>query len=102
METVRLPEAVSGRGHTYNQYVIRAPRRDALREYLLERGIGVAVYYPLPLHLQPCYSDLGYHRGQFPVAEAASTEVLALPVFPELTAEEQHEVVAAIAEFYGT
>lgn len=102
METVRLPEAVSGRGHTFNQYVIRAPRRDALREYLLERGIGVAVYYPLPLHLQPCYSDLGYNRGQLPVAEAASAEVLALPVFPELTAEEQHEVVAAIAEFYGT
>jgi len=100
-EIVGLPEAVSGRGHTFNQYVIRAPRRDALRAFLSERGIGVAVYYPLPLHLQPCFSELGHHPGDFPVAEEASRQVLALPVFPELTEDEQHEVVSAIAEFFN-
>ncbi len=98
--TVALPEEVSGRTHTYNQFVIRAPRRDELRAYLDRHGIGSAVYYPLPLHLQPCFADLGYAEGQLPVAEAASREVLALPVFPELTEEEQHEVVRAVREFY--
>lgn len=100
-ETLVLPEAVPGRGHTFNQYVVRAPRRDDLRAFLAERGIGAAVYYPLPLHLQPCFSYLGYQPGDFPVSEQASHEVLALPVFPELTENEQREVVAAIAEFYG-
>ncbi len=98
--TVALPQAVAGRGHTFNQFVVRAPRRDELRAFLGERGIGAAVYYPLPLHLQPCFADLGHSPGDFPEAEKASREVLALPVFPELTAEEQEEVVAAIAEFY--
>lgn len=96
-----LPVAVTGRGHTFNQYVIRAPRRDELRAHLSERGIGVAVYYPLPLHLQPCFSYLGYSEGDFPVAEQASREVLALPIFPELEAKEQEEVVHAIVEFYA-
>jgi dTDP-4-amino-4,6-dideoxygalactose transaminase len=95
-----LPAALPGRGHTFNQYVIRAPRRDELRAFLSDRGIGAAVYYPLPLHLQPCFSDLGYQPGDFPVAEEASRQVLALPVFPELTEEEQREVVTAIAEFF--
>jgi len=99
--TVGLPQAVAGRGHTFNQYVVRVPKRDALRAFLTERGIGAAVYYPLPLHLQPCFAALGYHQGDFPVSEQASHEVLALPVFPELTEDEQHEVVDAIAEFYG-
>jgi dTDP-4-amino-4,6-dideoxygalactose transaminase len=99
---VELPTAIEGRGHTFNQYVIRAPRRDQLRTHLGERGIGNSVYYPLPLHLQPCFSDLGYGKGEFPVAERASREVLALPVFPELTEAEQSEVVDTIAEFYGT
>ena len=98
---VSLPESVAGRGHTFNQYVVRVPKRDALRAFLLDRGIGVAVYYPLPLHLQPCYSDLGYRQGQLPVAETASSEVLALPVFPELTEDEQREVVDGVAEFYN-
>ncbi len=100
-ETLVLPEAVPGRGHTFNQYVVRAPKRDELRAFLTERGIGAAVYYPLPLHLQPCFSYLGYEAGDFPVSEQACREVLALPVFPELTENEQREVVAAIAEFYG-
>jgi dTDP-4-amino-4,6-dideoxygalactose transaminase len=100
-QTVGLPAAVEGRGHTFNQFVIRAPRRDELRTFLNQRGIGAAVYYPLPLHLQPCFEHLGYGEGDFPVAEQASNEVLALPVFPELTEEEQHEVVQAIEEFYA-
>lgn len=100
-QTLGLPAAVDGRGHTFNQYVIRAPRRDELRAFLADRGIGAAVYYPLPLHLQPCFEHLGYGEGDFPVAEQASREVLALPVFPELTEDEQHEVVQAIEEFYA-
>jgi dTDP-4-amino-4,6-dideoxygalactose transaminase len=99
--TIGLPAAVAGRGHTFNQYVIRAPRRDELRTFLNERGIGAAVYYPLPLHLQPCFEHLGYGEGDFPIAEQASHEVLALPVFPELTEQEQEEVVQAIEEFYA-
>jgi dTDP-4-amino-4,6-dideoxygalactose transaminase len=97
---VRLPEAVKGRGHTFNQYVVRVPRRDDLRAFLGERGIGNAVYYPLPLHLQPCFAELGYHEGDMPVAERASREVLALPVFGELADSELEEVVATIKAFY--
>ena len=99
--TVKLPEAIPGRGHTFNQYVVRVPRRDELRTFLADRGIGAAVYYPLPLHLQPCFEGLGYEDGDFPVAEDASREVLALPVFPELVESEQEEVVHAIEEFYA-
>ena len=98
---VSLPEAVSGRGHTFNQYVVRVSRRDELRAFLTDRGIGAAVYYPLPLHLQPCFEGLGYEEGDCPVAEQASREVLALPVFPELIESEQEEVVQAIEEFYA-
>ncbi len=100
-EVIGLPLALSGRGHTFNQFVIRAPRRDELREFLGERGIGCSVYYPLPLHLQPCFAELGGTEGDCPVAEQASREVLALPVFPELTEAEIEEVVGALAEFYG-
>jgi dTDP-4-amino-4,6-dideoxygalactose transaminase len=100
-ESVRLPEALPGRGHTFNQYVVRVSRRDELRAFLSERGIGAAVYYPLPLHLQPCFQYLGYGEGDFPVAEEASREVLALPIFPELTEREQEDVVGAVEEFYA-
>lgn len=99
-DVVGLPEAVPERGHTFNQFVVRVPRRDQLRAHLAERGIGQAVYYPLPLHLQPCFADLGHREGEFPVAEQASREVLALPVFPELAPGEQEQVVEAVAEFY--
>ena len=85
----------------FHQYVIRAHRRDQLRQFLSGRNIGSEVYYPLPLHLQPALGCLGYLAGDFPEAERASREVLALPMFPELTEEEQQMVVNAIAEFYS-
>jgi len=103
---VALPEEVYRDGgienyHTYHQYVIRSPRRDELQQFLMEQGIRTAIYYPLPLHLQKCFSDLGYREGDFPVAEKASHEVLALPIYPELTSEQQDYIVEKIAEFHG-
>lgn len=85
--------------HVFHQYVIRAPRRDALRTFLTERSIGSEVYYPVPLHLQKPFAGLGYSEGAFPESERAAKEVLALPMFPELTRDEQQRVVSAIAEF---
>jgi dTDP-4-amino-4,6-dideoxygalactose transaminase len=92
-----LPEAT----HIFHQYVVRAQRRDELRAFLAERGIGTEVYYPLPLHLQKCFAYLGYAEGDFPEAERAAREVLALPMFPELSEDEQAYVVEAMAEFYS-
>ncbi len=85
--------------HVFHQYVIRVPRRKALHAFLAERGIGSGVYYPVPLHLQQCFASLGYAEGSFPESERAANEVLALPMFPELTLHEQQRVVAAIAGF---
>jgi dTDP-4-amino-4,6-dideoxygalactose transaminase len=85
----------------YNQYTIRVPRRDALQEHLKAKGIGCNVYYPLPLHLQPCFAYLGYREGQCPAAEQAARDVLSLPVYPELTAAQRDEVVAAVRGFFG-
>jgi dTDP-4-amino-4,6-dideoxygalactose transaminase len=95
------PEETPGNRHTYHQYVIRAKERDELQKFLAEKGIVTRVYYPLPLHLQPCFSSVGYKKGVMPVAEKLCKEVLALPMFPELLPEEQETVVSAIAEFYG-
>ena len=94
-----LPCEGHGRTHVWHQYVIRTLRRDALREFLTSRSIGSEIYYPLPLHLQPALRRLGYKEGDFPEAERAAREVLALPIFPELREDEQETVVAAIAEF---
>jgi dTDP-4-amino-4,6-dideoxygalactose transaminase len=96
-----LPSTRPEAYHIFHQYVIRAQQRDALREFLTKHGIGTEIYYPLPLHLQPCFSYLGYRDGDFPQAEQASQEVLALPMFPELTAEEQQCVVETIAQYYS-
>jgi dTDP-4-amino-4,6-dideoxygalactose transaminase len=87
--------------HIFHQYVIRAERRDELRAFLKSRGIASEVYYPLPLHLQPVFAYLGYKRGDLPETEKAPNEVLALPMFPELTREEIARVVAEIADFYS-
>ena len=85
----------------FHQYVIRASRRDELRQFLTRRKIGTEIYYPIPLHLQPCFEHLGYRVGDLPECERAAAEVLALPMFPELTEEEQRWVVESIAEFYS-
>ena len=96
-----LPHTSPHAVHVFHQYVIRAQRRDELRQFLAARNIGTEIYYPLPLHLQPALAYLGYREGDFPEAERAAKEVLALPMFPELTEEEQRLVLAAVAEFYS-
>jgi dTDP-4-amino-4,6-dideoxygalactose transaminase len=87
--------------HVYNQFVIRCERRDQLRSFLAESGVGTEVYYPLPLHLQPALASLGYKVGDFPVSEQLAKEVLALPIYAELTEEEIATVASLIREFYG-
>lgn len=95
---VSLPEDEPG--HIYNQFVIRAPNRDRLQGHLKQNGIETEVYYPIPLHLQECFRDLGYREGDLPEAEGASRESLALPIYPELSADQQRYVVSQIADFY--
>ncbi len=98
---VRLLEVSPHAHHVFHQYVIRTQRRDDLRHFLSERGIGTEIYYPLPLHLQTCFAYLGYQPGDLPEAERAAREVLAIPMFPELTEGEQEWVVESIAAFYS-
>jgi dTDP-4-amino-4,6-dideoxygalactose transaminase len=95
---VVIPEVLRGNVSIYNQYVLRVPKRETVREFLKKRGIGTDVYYPLPLHLQECFKELGYERGQLPHAENASLETLAIPIYPELTLEQQEYVAAAIMD----
>ena len=83
--------------HVYHQYTIRVPNRDRVQSTLTEQGIGTTVYYPTPMHLQPLFANLGYHEGDLPQAEKAAKEVLSLPIYPELTSEQIHRVVTAIA-----
>ncbi len=94
------PEAGFGR-HIYHQFVVRCRHRDRLRQHLAEHGIGSAVYYPVALHLQACFGTLGYHPGDFPIAEAATREVLALPIYPELSDDGARTVVDVTRDFYA-
>jgi dTDP-4-amino-4,6-dideoxygalactose transaminase len=97
---IRLPHTAALAHHVFHQYVIRAYRREELREFLAARKIATEIYYPIPLHLQPCFVYLGYREGDFPHAERAAQEVLALPMFPELAEVEQRWVVESVADFY--
>jgi dTDP-4-amino-4,6-dideoxygalactose transaminase len=94
-----LPWADPRAHHVYHQYVIRVARRDELRAWLTQRGIGSEIYYPLALHQQKALASLGYRQGAFPESERAAREVLALPVFPQLRDDEQERVVTAIRDF---
>ncbi len=100
-DPVTLPYVEPGLKSVFNQYVIRAKKRDELRAYLSSVGIGTEIYYPMPLHLQRCFKYLGYKKGDFPVSEKASREVLALPIYPELREAEQRQVVSSIIGFYN-
>ena len=99
--SVTLPKEVDDCETIVHHYVVRAPRRDELRAFLGERGIATGVYYPVSLHMQPCFAFLGYQEGSLPVSERACEEVLALPVIPEVTGEQLESVITAIREFYG-
>ncbi len=98
---VQTPVIAPGNVSIYNQYCIRVPRRDELRKHLQENGIGTEVYYPVPLHLQECFAHLGGKPGQLPNAEQAARDVLALPIYPELTAAQQERVARTILDFHG-
>lgn len=100
IEQVRTPVIDPRAVSIYNQYTLMADNRNELLEHLRGKGIGCAVYYPLPLHLQECFEDLGYSRGDFPVSEICSEKAISLPIFGELTKEEQDEVIQAVREFY--
>jgi dTDP-4-amino-4,6-dideoxygalactose transaminase len=98
-ETVRLPIEPPDRSHIFNQFVIRTSDRDGLKRHLDQNGIGNEIYYPVPFHLQPCFANLGYRQGSFPHAERAAQESLAIPVYGELTLDQQEAVVSAIGQF---
>jgi dTDP-4-amino-4,6-dideoxygalactose transaminase len=101
VDDVRTPTIDPANESIFNQYTLRVARRDQLQSFLKERGIGSAIYYPLALHLQPCFEYLGYKRGAFPEAEKASAEVISLPIYPELKQSQLDEVIDAVRGFYG-
>ena len=97
---VRPPLREERSSHIFNQYTLRVETRDELRGHLTAAKIGCSVYYPVPLHLQECFRELGYREGSFPRAEQASREVISLPIYPELTEDQQRRVVDVIVDFY--
>jgi dTDP-4-amino-4,6-dideoxygalactose transaminase len=99
-EFVTLPVTPENRKHVYNQFVVRCSERSKLRLFLRERGFSTEVYYPSPLHVQPAFAYLNYSAGDFPLSEAACREVLALPIYPEITEEVQNAIVRTISQFY--
>jgi dTDP-4-amino-4,6-dideoxygalactose transaminase len=103
-EQLQTPQVRPEARHIFHQFVIRVSggKRDELREHLRSQEVGTDIYYPLPLHLQNCFRYLGYKKGEFPVAERAAAETLALPVYPELSDEQQGYVVSQIADFFKT
>lgn len=98
---VRAPVVDPANESIFNQYTLRVERRDDLQAFLKGKGIGSSVYYPLPLHLQPCFAYLGYRVGQCPVSERAAGEVISLPIYPELTSTQLDEVIGTVRAFYG-
>jgi dTDP-4-amino-4,6-dideoxygalactose transaminase len=93
--------SVNSHHHIFNQYIISTPRRDELKAHLLDKGVGTEIYYPVPLHLQECFAHLGYVNGFFPISEGAAKTTLALPVYPELTRDQQTHVINSICEFFS-
>jgi dTDP-4-amino-4,6-dideoxygalactose transaminase len=100
---VTLPPVLPHRGHVFNQFCVRIPggRRDEVLQSLRAQQVGCAIYYPIPLHLQECFAGLGYSAGDLPQSERAAREVLALPIYPEVTEQEQARVVDAVAAALG-
>lgn len=100
LDRVTLPSTKAGNFHVYNQYTVRVSKRDELRAHLKEKGVGTEIYYPLPMHLQNCYQDLGYRKGAFPLSERAAEEVMSLPIYAELNDAQLTYVVEMVADFF--